>query len=56
MFLETWSSDLDKLDDSRITSGWNYSDEEGGFLLSLAELLVSGKKFSRLGRFFKIIN
>lgn len=56
VFLETWSSDLGKLEDSRRTSGWNYSDGEGDFLLSLAELLVSGKKFSRLGRFFKIIN
>lgn len=54
VFLNTWSSDTDGLMNHVKTFGG--AAGSGEFLLSLANLLLTGKKFSKFGRFFKIVN
>ncbi len=54
-FLSKWLDNNDELEQVRKTSNPKYRDGEGAFLISLANLLVDGKKFSQYGRIFKII-
>ena len=50
-----WSKDKPKLEALRESSNPNYRDGEGDFLLSLANLLKDGGKFTQYGRIFKLI-
>ena len=54
-FLAKWSDDLTKLEDLRKSSNPQYRDGEGEFLISLANLLKDGGKFTQYGRIFKLI-
>ena len=54
-FLGKWKDDLEKLEDLRRSANPQYRDGEGVFLVSLANLLLAGGKFSQYGRIFKLI-
>ena len=54
-FLDKWSDDSSGLEDLRKSSNPQYRDGEGVFLISLANLLKDGGKFTQYGRIFKLI-
>jgi hypothetical protein len=54
-FLGKWNEDSGKLEEFRKTSNDQYRDGEGEFLISLANLLKEGDKFTQYGRIFKLI-
>ena len=54
-FLAKWSNDLPKLEELRESSNHQYREGEGEVLVSLANLLVGGNKFTQYGRIFKLI-
>lgn len=54
-FLTKWNEDVLKLEALRESSNPGYRDGEGSFLLSLANLLKDGGKFTQYGRIFKLV-
>ena len=54
-FLTKWSSEPSKLEEFRKAANPQYRDGEGEFLISLANLLEEGGKFTQYGRIFKLI-
>jgi len=54
-FLDKWSNDTSELEELRKTANPQYRDGEGEFLISLANLLKEGGKFTQYGRIFKLI-
>jgi hypothetical protein len=55
-FLKAWKAKAGELESVRRISSQKYKEEEGAFLLNLAELISKGKKFSKFGRVYKIVN
>jgi len=55
-FIEKWESRTEELEELRKRLNKSYREEEGLFLLDLARLLDSGKKFTKFGRIYKIID
>lgn len=55
-FIERWNDSLPDLEESRKRQSSKYREGEGDFLFSLARLLVDGKKFTKFGRNYKIID
>jgi hypothetical protein len=55
-FLKIWKAKTEELENVRKVSSQRYKEEEGAFLLSLAELISNGKKFSKFGRVYKIVD
>jgi len=55
-FLKIWKEKTEELESVRKVSSQRYKEEEGAFLLSLAELISNGKKFSKFGRVYKIVD
>jgi hypothetical protein len=55
-FLSKWSDSQDELEEIRRRSNERYREGEGEFLLGLANLLDTGKKFVKFGRIYKIID
>ena len=54
--VDIWSDNIESFSDIWREKNPNARDEEEEFLLDLAMLIVSGKRFTRFGRVFKIIN
>jgi hypothetical protein len=54
-FVEKWRDDSSSLEEMRKASNPQYREGEGKFLISLANLLVGGGKFTQYGRIFKLI-
>ena len=55
-FIVKWEHKVDELEEIRKRTNKLYREEEGAFLLSLAKLLSNGKKFTKFGRIYKIID
>jgi hypothetical protein len=55
-FIKAWGVRPEALELSRQRDNDKYRDGEGEFILSLANLLSNGKKFSKFGRVYKIID
>ena len=54
-FYEKWEEKEAVLEELREKSNPSYREGEGAFLIALANLLNSGKKFTKYGRIFKLI-
>lgn len=55
-FIDIWSDNIGSFSDIWRDKNPNARDEEEEFLLDLARLIVNGKRFTKFGRVFKIIN
>ena len=55
-FLSKWEGSIDQLEVIRQSANPQYKEGEGSFLVSLASLLVDGKRFTKYGRIFKLIS
>lgn len=55
-FIDIWSDNIDSFSDIWREKNPNAREEEEEFLLDLARLIVSGKRFTKFGRVFKIVN
>lgn len=55
-FLDKWGAAPNSLEEHRVAVNPNYRKGEGLFLISLAKLISSGKKFSQYGRVFRLIS
>jgi len=55
-FIGRWASDVVGLEEHRRLENEKYRESEGEFLLDLARLISSKKKFVKFGRVFKIVD
>jgi hypothetical protein len=55
-FLDKWKDSLDKLESLRESENPQYRSGEGDFLIKLSRLIVSGDKFVKFGRIYKVIS
>ena len=55
-FIEMWENETDDLEGFVKASNENYREGEGLFLLNIADLVVSHRKFSQFGRIYKVVN
>ena len=55
-FISRWDSKVAELEEHRRLENNNYRESEGEFLLDLARLISSRKKFVKFGRVFKIVD
>ena len=55
-FLSKWQDSIEELESIRQSANPQYKEGEGSFLISLASLLTEGKRFTRYGRIFKLID
>jgi hypothetical protein len=55
-FISSWKGREAELEESRKRLNKRYREEEGAFLISLAELISDGKRFSKFGRVYKIVD
>lgn len=55
-FLEEWSDKLDQFSTYWISHFKSGTEEQANFIIAVAKLIAEGKKFSMLGRVYKIID
>ena len=55
-FISKWGKKAGELEEIRKRVNKMYKEGEGEFLISLARLLSDGKKFTKFGRIYKIID
>ena len=55
-FFDSWKDRVEELEESRKRLNKRYRENEGEFLLNLANLIVNKKRFSKFGRVYKIID